>query len=427
MARLATDRYQYPRARQLFTAVAEQFPRTAAAETAAYEAAQLEYDTQDYEAAAVKMIAVAQHAPKTELAKRALWVSGWSAYLSKTSSLAITAFTNLLELDIDPELRDAAAYWLARTRERKVELNPAIEGYRRLASESPFRYYGLLARTRLEKLGAPLLIAPPPESASPATPEELARRLGPERPVTVDRAIALFRANLRSEAIEELLAAAAVYRGTRDAVGLASMIDAFQMFEREKWASVLARNIADDDGVQPGDSPELWRLWRTAYPVPFLAEVERASKDHQVDPFLTYSVMRTESRFRPDAVSPVGARGLMQLMPRTARWIAHVVSRARSEAAHYRAPGPNIYLGAWYVKNLVDRFHGNLAQALGAYNAGPEAMERWVKKFDGLEWDEFAERTPYLETRRYIRRTLESYLVYHQLYDPPGVAFRAGS
>jgi soluble lytic murein transglycosylase-like protein len=70
------------------------------------------------------------------------------------------------------------------------------------------------------------------------------------------------------------------------------------------------------------------------------------------------------------------------------------------------------------VRSLVDRYGGNLVRALGAYNAGPNAMDRWVKRFGALAPDELAERTPYLETRRYIRRSLETLMIYRVLYAP---------
>jgi soluble lytic murein transglycosylase len=197
------------------------------------------------------------------------------------------------------------------------------------------------------------------------------------------------------------------------------VVDLFHFFEREAWASLIARYIADESPEQPSNEPYFWRIWRYAYPTPFEPEVERASHAHYVDPYLTYAVMRTESRFRPDAVSRVGARGLMQLMPATARWIARITPSAKPEAARYRAPGPNIWLGSWYLRDLVDRFGANAVHVLGAYNAGPSAMERWIKRFGLLGPDEFAERVPYFETRGYIRRTLESFMIYHALYDPP--------
>jgi tetratricopeptide (TPR) repeat protein len=419
LGRLADERYQYPRARALFGELAEKYPGTPAAVTGAFDAARLEYDANQFEVASAKMLAIAADEKHPELIPQALWMGGWCAYLSGSSTTAAYAFERLLQVDADPEAHEAAAYWLARTNEQMLDSKRALDRYRALALQAPLRYYGLLARSRLEALGSPMAASPPREIAPPATVDELIAMLGPNRPLNIDRAIALFRAGYRGDGVEELLVATDYYRRRDDRLGMTLSIDLFRMFEREAWASLLSRNIAEESRAQPDREPHFWRVWRTAYPTPFQEEVDRASRDHTVDPFLAYAVIRTESRFRPDAVSPVGARGLMQLMPATARWIGRMTARARQYVGRYRAPGPNIWLGAWYVKNLVERYRGNLVQALGAYNAGPGAMDRWVRRFGDLEMDEFAERTPYFETRLYIRRTLENYMIYHELYDPP--------
>jgi soluble lytic murein transglycosylase len=422
LGKVAADRYQFPRARSLFEQVIAAYPGTPAAAQSAYEAAQVEYDAGDYGLAAKKMGSIERGAPSPELARNALWMAGWSAYLAQSTNEAIDKLELLRNSDPDGEMMDRAEYWLARAHERAEHWRAAIDGYRGVASRSPFRYYGLWSRAHLLTLHAPVSIHPPEKVEAPERVEDMVVLLGADRPITVDRAVALFRANLRQEGIEELLAAFEHFRRTRNRLGMTISVDIFRFFGREAWASLIARNIADDSPEQPNTEDYFWRIWRYAYPTPFEQDVERASNAHYVDPFLTYAVMRTESRFRPDAVSAVGARGLMQLMPATARWIARITPEAKPEAARYRAVGPNIWLGSWYLRDLVDRFGKNAVHVLGAYNAGPAAVERWIKRFGDLGPDEFAERVPYGETRNYIRRTVESFMIYHALYDRPPTA-----
>jgi soluble lytic murein transglycosylase len=415
---LAMDRYQYARARYLFQEVINEMPGTPIASTAAYLSAVSEYDSGNYKLAAKQMQAIEGGESTPELARNALWMAGWSAYLARTTSVAITNLERLRVSEPDPELRDGATYWLARAHERAEHWQAAIDAYREVAVRSPFRYYGLWSRAHLRTLHVPWKPAPR-ISDPPATIEEAIALLGKDRPINVDRAYALYKQGDVPEEVEELLAALEHYRRTRNRLGMTIIIDLFHIFDRDKWASLAARAIADESPEQPGAEPFFWRVWRWAYPTPYEPEVERAANDHAVDPFLTYAVMRTESRFRPDVVSAVGARGLMQLMPKTAHWIANVTPAARPEAAHYRAPSSNIWLGSWYLRNLVDRYNANAVNVLGAYNAGPQAMDRWIERFGDLQVDEFAERVPYTETRNYIRRTLESFMIYHALYDPP--------
>jgi soluble lytic murein transglycosylase len=213
------------------------------------------------------------------------------------------------------------------------------------------------------------------------------------------------------------------FREIGDTQGATLVVDLFQIFGRNAWAFLLARNITEgDDPDDLARRPYYWRVWRHAFPTPFEQEVRLASHDHGIDPFVIYSVMRTESRFRADAVSPVGARGLMQLMPQTARWIGKKDRRARPHAKRYAKPDANIWLGSWYMRHLMDHYQGDVMRALGAYNAGPAAMDRWSRRFGGLDPDEFIERIPYDETRAYVRRAMESYLVYQRLHPEPSVA-----
>lgn len=117
--------------------------------------------------------------------------------------------------------------------------------------------------------------------------------------------------------------------------------------------------------------------------------IEQAGRKHKVDPRLIAAVARQESRFRTRAVSPVGARGLMQLMPRTARWLG--VKDAFN-------PRQNIFGGTKYLSMLLRQYNGNLDLTLAAYNAGPGA----VKKYRGVP--------PYRETRAYVAAIRRDYL-----------------
>ena len=125
-------------------------------------------------------------------------------------------------------------------------------------------------------------------------------------------------------------------------------------------------------------------------PAELAAIIRDAARQYSLDPILLTAVARQESRFKPHAVSPVGARGVMQLMPATATWLG--VRNAFD-------PRQNIFGGAKYLKMLMDTFNGDISLSLAAYNAGPGA----VKKYRGIP--------PYRETRNYvaaIRRDYES-------------------
>lgn len=157
------------------------------------------------------------------------------------------------------------------------------------------------------------------------------------------------------------------------------------------------------------DAPSLLRwLGRLYYPYPYRAQIEQQARAYRLDPLFVVAVIREESRFRPRARSAVGARGLMQLMPGTARWIVWRsgirVHGAYSEAA-LEDPDTNIALGCWYLSYLFRKFH-DPAMVLAAYNGGEGNESRWSRLV----------APPYPETRRYVARGMRVYHCYQWLY-----------
>jgi soluble lytic murein transglycosylase-like protein len=168
----------------------------------------------------------------------------------------------------------------------------------------------------------------------------------------------------------------------------ANRITAFRFFDniREALVSVRTlRNIVTRTSGSVFDSNA-----RLAAPMPpYLSSlITEASQKHGVDPRLVAAICRRESAFNPNAVSPVGAGGVMQLMPATARYLGvSNVFDARQ----------NIFAGTRYLRTLLDAFNGDLDLAVAAYNAGPGA----VRKYNGIP--------PYAETRAYVVAVRRNY------------------
>jgi len=126
-----------------------------------------------------------------------------------------------------------------------------------------------------------------------------------------------------------------------------------------------------------------------------------------------------ESRFNPQALSVAGARGLMQILPRTGQQIARELRLQPFSERLLFEPEMNLRLGSWYLSHLLQEFGGKEALALAAYNAGPHAVREWVTQKKPLREDEFVENIPYRETRNYVIRVLSSARVYRVLYGFP--------
>jgi soluble lytic murein transglycosylase len=162
---------------------------------------------------------------------------------------------------------------------------------------------------------------------------------------------------------------------------------------------------------------------RMLNPIHFADLTTVYSRRHDLDPFLVAAIMRVESRYQPDAVSSKGARGLMQLMPDTGRWAAGRLGIEGYSDDLLFDPEINIRIGAWYLRQLLNQFEGNLAVALAAYNGGPSNVERWLSGGDWSGSINDLGQIPFGETARYVDRVSRAYQLYRRAYNSrwPGV------
>jgi soluble lytic murein transglycosylase len=156
-------------------------------------------------------------------------------------------------------------------------------------------------------------------------------------------------------------------------------------------------------------------FWQLSYPRPYSATVQAAAAEFNVDPLLIWAIMRQESRFDPDALSYVGARGLMQVMPSTQAWITEQVAEDIPPGDAF-TPEASIRMGAWFLRFLLDYFDGDLELAIVAYNGGAGSVDGWrasplvSDRDDLLRWIGFG------ETREYLGHVSLNYQVYQALY-----------
>jgi soluble lytic murein transglycosylase len=160
--------------------------------------------------------------------------------------------------------------------------------------------------------------------------------------------------------------------------------------------------------------PEAKRPDEILYPLAYWQTVSEVSDALQLDPLLLLSVIREESRFQSDALSPAGAIGLMQLMPQTAKRAALHERIEINGRESISVVENNIRLGSRYLSQLVEEF-GSVPASLAAYNAGEQRVRQWREAGNFASDDEFVEDIPYQETRDYVKRILGSYYKYLQM------------
>jgi soluble lytic murein transglycosylase len=134
--------------------------------------------------------------------------------------------------------------------------------------------------------------------------------------------------------------------------------------------------------------------------------VERLAERFDLRPSWLWGVMRVESDFDPLAISWVGARGLMQLMPHTARRVAHALEQKEFDLSQLADREKNLHFGGWYLGQLIVKFQQQLPLALAGYNGGPHNVSTWLELKENLPVDEFVEEIPFSQTRRYVKKVL---------------------
>jgi soluble lytic murein transglycosylase len=350
-------------------------------------------------------VAVSQQSTDLSLVPQAFWRLAWSSYRAGDFGDARAWLARLEAAAADSATRAQARYWNARAAERAGAPDVAQTLYASLVTEFPFTYYGWRAQTRAaasQAESAPLVLGP--------------RQLSD---ADVERPHILLEAGLESAAAEEV--ARLLHRGSGGGqrLSLNDRLELADLFARAGDAHRGESLVVDGfgDALAKAPPPNGEEPWRLAWPLAFRAPVEHAvtGKSPDLQP-LVYAIMREESGYQPSAISPVGARGLLQLMPTTGARLAPRAGIEGFSAEALFTPETNLRLGAVYLDDLVHRFGGRLSAAIASYNAGPEAVSRWLEAGKELADDEWVEGISYEQTRGYVKRVLRSLHVYRSLY-----------
>ncbi|MGF1479334.1 MAG: transglycosylase SLT domain-containing protein [Cyanophyceae cyanobacterium] len=155
--------------------------------------------------------------------------------------------------------------------------------------------------------------------------------------------------------------------------------------------------------------------WQTLFPFPFNDTILAWSQERQLNPLLVTSLIRQESRFETAIQSPVGATGLMQVMPATGQWVA---TNLDLEDYSLSDPEDNINLGTWYLDHTHQTYNNNSLFAVASYNAGPGNVSQWIERYSFSDPDVFVENIPFPETKGYIESVFGNYWNYLRIYNP---------
>lgn len=194
------------------------------------------------------------------------------------------------------------------------------------------------------------------------------------------------------------------------------VIDDLNKIELREAARIASRRGWHSRAIITLAKGGYWDALDIRYPTPYTTAVRRSAAGTGLSPAYVLAIIRSESLFMPAVVSPAGAVGLMQLMPATADMVARRNDLAPPSRSDLRRPAVNIRLGTNYLQRMLARFGGNLALATAAYNAGPNAVERWLPRRGTVPPAIWIANISYTQTREYVQRVLAHMTVFrHRL------------
>ncbi|WP_073954527.1 lytic transglycosylase domain-containing protein [Thalassospira sp. TSL5-1] len=322
------------------------------------------------------------------------WLAGWIALeFLGDSQIALQHFQNLYDVVQYPISQSRGAYWAGRACKAMGDRERANKWFH-LAADHAHTFYGQLAN---DELGGAVHYQV--EQAHP-TPEQR-KRFENNELTKVSRELGdMGLGNIIRPFIMALVDQADSPEMLAMATGLASE------YGRTDLAVIAAKR-----GIRSGGG-----YLDAAYPV-----YDLVPGGQEPDPGLVHAIMRQESLFNPGAVSYAGARGLMQLMPATAKRMASHLNMPYSVNRLTEDPGFNIQLGRHYLSKLLDRWNGAEILTIASYNAGPSRVKEWIEEYgdprdpevDPIDW---IEMIPYKETRNYVQRVMEGTYVYRRRF-----------
>ncbi len=331
--------------------------------------------------------------PLSDTGLQRFWDKGWAAWQRGDLTAAQKSFEYIRKTYKNPNTRRQSQYWYARTIERQGLKKEAALIYAQLAASPYEDLYALFA----EKRGAirPANVGPNPMNAKvdwpavvePVVPEDLRlafelNMIGARRDA---RSEVQKNQNLKNQKVADAIMA--------DLYFAAGSMDLANRFVRRAYPELAT--------VEQNSVPK--HFLKMYYPLRYEETIRKHAAERGLDPHLVMALIRQESAFNVTARSHVGATGLMQLMPATARELGakHFTLFSESRLTN---PDVNVKLGTIYLRQVIDSLDGNVELALAGYNGGPNRVKRLRREKPRQPLDEFVESFPFAETRNYVKR-----------------------
>jgi len=340
------------------------------------------------------------------------WRVAWVAYLNRQPDTADKIKNFLTKYPASGNTSDAV-YWLGRDAERGGKIAEARAYYQKDQQRFPQTYFGHAAAMRLSKL----------ESAEGGDPPEILEKIPPPpslRPFDEPIPPAAADRWARAQALRTIAFDASAELELKNGYFATSsprfLYEAAQAaFDQGHFAAGMAYGriiVPNFDARKMDDLP--MDVWKVLYPLPYESVIRREAAKNNFDPMLAAGLMRQESTFQADALSPQNAIGLMQVIPKTGKLLAKQL-RVKFSPDKLFQPEYNIQLGMLYISGLV-KLTGAPEFALAAFDAGEDRIASWKAERNYEEIPELVESIPFSETRDYVQIVLRNSEVYRMIY-----------
>jgi len=342
------------------------------------------------------------------------WYSAWNSLLNRDLNKALSKFNNISKQYPTRHLGKKASYWKARTLWSLKKKEEAKVIFQNIRDKSPHGYYGLMAHKWLNNINESNSVEDQPEDTIAyrkiQEPEILSEVYPPVN--ELDKKITLIELGYKTEA--NILMQNDFYQYAKNDNYIPAFTYLFSKVNnyRTPYKAVLKYHKEK----LPLTTTQKSILIQAFYPQAFRSQVEKNARKHDIDMAFIWSIMRAESGFRPQVVSPAGAIGLMQIMPKTGKRLADLTKLIDFDTTYLSQPTTNIKLGTYYLRQLLDLFDGNYILATAAYNAGEERVLNWINQGPDLYIDQFIENIPFRETRNYVKKVMVNFFHYRKIY-----------
>ncbi len=347
--------------------------------------------------------------PDASFASQAKWRIAWIRYSEKKFAEAADAFRDVRQSVATGKLASASKYWQAKSLMAANRPKEAQTLLKEVAESHPFQYYGIESGRLLKTMKVPLNPKKNTERPFPdvrLTPEEKQNHL-------VVAAEKLMEMGLHEFALMNLIA---LPKSMRSSPGIAFLTAraAYGAHQYKIALDVLFGAFGPFMENPPPTAPS--EFVEMAYPRILFAETVRLAQKHSINPHLIWAIIRQESRYDADAVSPAGALGLMQVTPGAAGLAPKTGKVPARAIAEILDPRRNLEFGVRVLAKNLSTFQGKLVPAVASYNADIRKVRTWMKRNGNMKQDEFIEHIPFRETRLYVKNVLAGYRAYAQLH-----------